>query len=406
VELNKQTSKHNYYAFLWHAVFLALAVNFMDMDTIIPSIMVDAGSSSFQLGILTAIMLGGGKLAQLFFAPFLNNRSSKKAYLLGGINARVFSLAGMALLFCFSAHINSTLIIWSIFILISLFAFSGAFANINYVDILGKSVLQKKRKAFFSAKQIISSIVVFLSAFLVRRILIAYHYPLNYATLFFIAAILLGFASLGFWKIKEIYTPNFKIAGFRKFIEVIAQEIRTNEKLRSYLFLTNTQGISIVLMPFLILYAKKSFSAGSQDIGNFLILKVSGGIFSGSILFYYSKKIKYQLMLYATTIIAILIPLSIVILPGARLFPYVFLAGGIVFTIHGISISGILLEVTTDENRALYTGLSGAGGILPVIFPFLGGWIVTKFGFTPFFGLFIAVIVSSFYFIYKIDCKQ
>lgn len=35
MELNKQTSQHNYYSFLWHAVFLALAINFMDMDTII-----------------------------------------------------------------------------------------------------------------------------------------------------------------------------------------------------------------------------------------------------------------------------------------------------------------------------------------------------------------------------------
>ena len=62
MELSTHTSKHNYYAFLWHAVFLALAKNFMDVDTIIPAMMVDAGGTSFQLGILTAIMLGGGRL--------------------------------------------------------------------------------------------------------------------------------------------------------------------------------------------------------------------------------------------------------------------------------------------------------------------------------------------------------
>ena len=89
VELNKQISRHNYYAFLWHAVFLALAVNFMDIDTIIPVMLVDAGGSSFQLGILIAIMLGGGRFAQLFFAPFLNNQALKKGYLLGGISARI-----------------------------------------------------------------------------------------------------------------------------------------------------------------------------------------------------------------------------------------------------------------------------------------------------------------------------
>ena len=378
----------------------------MDVDTIIPAMMVDAGGSSLQLGILTAIMLGGGRFAQLFFAPFLNNQPSKKGYLLGGINARIFALGGMALLFYFSSHINDIFIIWSIFIIIFLFSLSGGFANINYVDILGKSVLQEKRKAFFSIKQVISSIVVFVSAFLARSVLSEYGYPINYITLFFIAAALLGIASLGFWKIKEIPVPNSKINGLVKFILIITQEIRTNKKLKNYMFLINTQGISMVLMPFLILYAKKIFAAGSQDIGNFLLLKVIGGVLTASILFYYSKKIKYQPMLYITSILAMLIPLFILMLPGSVLFPYIFLAGGIVFTIQSITIGGILLEITSNENRALYTGLSGAGSILPGIFAFLGGWIITEFGFMLFFILLILVILLSFYFIYKLDCKK
>ncbi len=355
VELNKQTSKHNYYAFLWHSVFLALAVNFMDVDTIIPAMMVDAGGSSVQLGILTAIMVGGGRFAQLFFAPFLNNQPSKKSYLLGGINPRIFALAGMALLFCSSFYINNFFIIYSIFILISLFSLSGGFANINYVDIFGKSVLQEKRKAFFSIKQVISSIVVFISAFLARKVLTAFGYPMNYATLFFIAPVLLGIASMGFWKIKEIPASNFKIDSLMKFLEIITQEIRTNKKLTNYLFLINTQGISMVLMPFLILYAKKIFSAGSQDIGNFLILKVIGGILTGSILFYYSKRIKYQYMLYITSILAILIPVFILMLPRSALFPYFFLACGIVITIQSITIGGIFYWKSLVMKTGHYT---------------------------------------------------
>ncbi|MGC9363536.1 MAG: MFS transporter [Fidelibacterota bacterium] len=406
MELTITTSKHNYHAFLWHAVFLALAINFMDVETIIPAMMVDAGASSFQLGMLTAIMLGGGKFAQLFFAPFLHNRSWKKPYLLTGINARILSLFAMAMLFCLSAGIGNMLIIVSIFILILLFSISGAFANINYMDIFGKSVLPENRKSFFSVKQIISSMVVFLSAFLVKRILVVYAYPFNYAILFFIAAILLGISSLGFWKIREIRIINEKITGFRAFIDVILREIRNNKRMRSYIFLTNTQGISIILMPFLVLYAKTLLSAGSQEVGNFLVLKVIGGILAGSILFYYSREIKYKFMLYTTAILGMLIPLSIILFPGHTLFPYIFLVSGILYAVHTISIGGILLEVTTNENRALYTGLSGAGSILPVIFPFFGGWVVKQFGFTKFFILFAVVIVTSFYFISGMDCRQ
>ena len=406
LELNKQISKNNFYSFLWHAVFLALAINFMDVDTIVPSMMIDAGGNAFQLGILTAIMLGGGKFAQLFFAPFLNNHPSKKGFLLGGINARIFALCGMALLFYFSSHISNSSTICSIFILISLFSFSGSFAYINYVDILGKSVLPGKRKPFFSIRQVISSIIVFLSAFLARRVLTAYGYPINYATLFLLAAAFLAIASLGFWKIKEVTASNLKINGLVNFIDIITQELRTNKKLSNYLFLINTQGISTVLMPFLVLYAKKTFTAEDHDIANFLLLKVIGSVITGSIIFYYSKKVKYQYLLYMTSILAFLIPLFILMWPGSTLFPHIFLPGGIVFTIHTISISGLLLEVTTHENRALFTGLSGAGSILPALFPLLGGWIVTEYGFTPFFILFILFISLSFFFIYTSDYKK
>jgi len=406
MELTEQISKNNYYAFLWHAVFLALTINFMDMDTIIPAMMVDAGASPFELGGLTAIMVGGSRFAQLFFAPFLANQPSKKGYLLGGINVRILSLAGIALLFYFSGSLKGDFIILTIFILISMFSFSGSFNNINYVDILGKSVLEHKRKAFFAINHVLSNIFVFFSAFLAKKVLITYVYPMNYTTLFSIAVVLLGTASLGFWKIQEIPRLNHKIGGIKNFIKIITQEILTNKKLKNYLFLINTQGISLALMPFLILYARKTFAAGNQDVGNFLLFKVIGGVLVGSALFYFSTKIKYHYMMLTASGLGIFIPFLMLIWPGAILFPYIFLLAGMLFTFHTVSINGILLEVTTHENRALYTGLTGAGNIVPAIFPFLGGWIISAFSFTKFFILFIVIISISFYFIYKIECQK
>ena len=80
MELSEQNSKKNFKAFLWHSAFLALASNFMDVDTIIPSMLIKAGGNSIHLGILTAIMLGGSSLFQLVFAGYLSNYSLKKKY--------------------------------------------------------------------------------------------------------------------------------------------------------------------------------------------------------------------------------------------------------------------------------------------------------------------------------------
>ena len=406
MELTEKVSRNNYFCFLWHASFLALTQNFMDVDTIIPAMMIDAGGTSLHIGLLTAILVGGGKLSQLLFAPFLSNKPYKKNLLLGGINARIISLAGIGLLFVLSAAIPDALIIFSIFLLIFLFSVSGGFANINYTDILGKSIMDTRRKRFFSIMQIVSSLGVLISAYFARRILRTQPYPGNYTLLFFIASVLLGLASLGFWRIREVFAENLKIKNFMEFVQITRNEFKTNKRLASYLLLINTQGIALVLMPFLILYAKQVFGADSQNIGNYLLLKVLGGVMTGSIMFYFARIIRYQYILYSTSLLALLISVFILIFPGEILFPYIFLFGGLVYAFHRIAVSGVLLEVTTNKNRALYAGLSGAGNILPTLFPLLGGWIVKHFGFSPFFLIVVITLLISFYYIYRLDCKK
>lgn len=406
MKLNQHISQNNYKSFLWHATLLALAKNFMDIDTVIPAMMVDAGGSSLHIGMLTAIMIGGGKLAQLIFAPSLSNKRFKKQYLLIGINTRILALIGMAVLFIFSDMIANGLVILSIFILIFIFSISGGFANINYIDILGKSILEKRRKHFFSIKQVASSFGILVSAYFARHILRTHSYPDNYSYLFIIAAVLLGLASLGFWKIKEVAAEHLKISNVRDFFQITIQEFKNNKRLSSYLMILNTQGLTLILLPFLILYAKQSFGADTHNIGNYLLLKVIGGVVTGSIMFYYAKKLRYHYLLYITTFLAILIPILLLIFPGAILFPYIFLGGGIIYAFHRVVISGILLEVTTNKNRALYTGLTGAGNILPIIFPLIGGWLIDRFGFQSFFLIVVVLIFSSLYFIYRLNCQK
>lgn len=143
--LTKKISDHNFYAFLWHAGFLALAKNFMDVDTVIPAMLIESGGKAMHVGIMTAIMMGGSSFTQLFFAPYISNKGLKKKFLLLGINFRIFSLFALGgILFYLQAQ-QLVLILGLIFLFITLFSLGGAFANISYTDILGKSVNENKR---------------------------------------------------------------------------------------------------------------------------------------------------------------------------------------------------------------------------------------------------------------------
>jgi len=213
MELTKKISNHNFKAFIWHATFLAFAKNFMDVDTIIPSMVVEAGGGALQIGILTAIMMGGSSFTQFIFAPFLSNETYKKKHLLLGINTRVMALSGLGILLFLLQGNQHTYVLWLMFFFIATFSFAGAYTNVSYVDIFGKSVSQDKRKTFFSTNQIISGIIVLSSAFLVKRLLDWKEFPVNYAFMFSTGAILLLIATAGFWSIKEVVLPSLKFRG-------------------------------------------------------------------------------------------------------------------------------------------------------------------------------------------------
>jgi len=406
MNLTGKISKRNFYSLLWHAGFLALSRPFMDVDTVIPAMMVDAGGTAVQIGILTAIMMGGSSFTQLIFAPFISNFAYKKKFLLLGINSRILALFGMGIMLFYSAQIEPANVIWLIFLLITIFSLSGAFANISYTDIFGKSVLPELRKPFFSLKQVINGTLLFVSALLAKKALGVATYPYNYGYMFFIAFGALFMASLGFWNLKEVTPSKLRVSSPRHFVSLIKAELTSNLRLKYFLGFINTMGISISLLPFIILYGKEVLHTESSATGWFLLFKIVGSVLTGFILFLLAGKYKYRNLLYGSAVFSVMMPLLLFIPFQMPALVTIFVVGGVVFTAYSISMNGVLLEISGTTNRALYTGIAGAGNILPAVFPLLGGWIIKSYGYEPFFILYSLTILSSLYFIYKLNCKK
>jgi len=402
----RNISTRNFYAFLWHAGFLALAQNFMDVDTVIPAMLVESGGKAIHIGIMTAIMLGGSSFTQLFFAPYISNKPFKKRFLLMGINSRVLSLFALGFILFYLHGTQTKWVLWLIFLLITLFSLGGAFSNISYTDILGKSVNEEKRKVFFSTKQIIVGIVVLFSAFLAKKILTASAYPVNFAFMFFAGASLLLIASGGFWKVKENTPSTLKIKGFREFIKTLRSELTQNNKLVYFLGFINTQGIILSLLPFVMLYAKETLNTQSNATGNFLLFKIIGVVTVSMLVFFVARQIKYNPLLYLNVMLSVTLIITTLVIHDEHTLRYIFILGGVIYSLYSITMNGLLLEVSGNENRALYTGFAGAGNILPALFPLAGGWIIGHWGFTVFFILFLLIVSSSVFFIRKIDCKK
>jgi MFS family permease len=404
--LTREISKHNFFAFLWHAVFLVFAQNFMDVDTVIPAMLIESGGGAVHIGIMAAIMMGGSSFTQLFFAPYISNSAFKKNFLLAGINSRIVSLFALGFILFFLREYRSKMLLWFIFMFITLFSLGGAFANISYTDIFGKSVDGEKRKLFFSARQIISGTLILVSAFLAKKVLSLAHYPSNYAYMFFIAGILLLTASGGFWTIRERVPSALKISGIKDYLAILRSELTNNKRLLYFLGFINTQGIIISFLPFAMLYGKEMFNSQSSDTGYFLLYKIAGIVLISLLVFFAARRIKYNTLLYVNLALSVMLVPATLIVPDKITLRYIFIAGGMAYSLYSITMNGLLLEVSNNDNRALYTGFAGAGNILPAVFPLAGGWIISRFGFLAFFILSAFYISLSAYFIKKIDCKK
>jgi len=355
---------------------------------------------------MAAIMMGGSSFTQLFFAPYISNSAFKKNFLLAGINSRILSLFALGFILFFLREHQSKMLLRFIFIFITLFSLGGAFANISYTDIFGKSVDEGKRKVFFSARQIISGVLILASAFLAKKVLSIAHYPSNYAYMFFIGGALLLTASGGFWTIKECVPSALKISGIKDYLAILRSELADNKRLLYFLGFINTQGIIISFLPFAMLYAKEMFHAQSSDTGYFLLYKIAGILLISLLVFYGARRIKYNTLLYLNLALSIMLILATLFVADKVALRYIFIAGGMAYSLYSITMNGLLLEISGTDNRALYTGFAGAGNILPAVFPLAGGWIITCSGFPAFFILSALYISLAVYFIKRIDCKK
>ena len=120
-----------------------------------------------------------------------------------------------------------------------------------------------------------------------------------------------------------------------------------------------------------------------------------------------SKGQSYKGILAVFTIAGAMLPvLALLFHDNKTLYFSLFFLSGVVLAARQISLPGILLEISTDENRAIYTGLSGLGSIGVIAYPVFAGIIIQSFGYKVIFILTSVLILSSFYFSHKVSCQR
>jgi MFS family permease len=77
------------------------------------------------------------------------------------------------------------------------------------------------------------------------------------------------------------------------------------------------------------------------------------------------------------------------------IFLSVFFLMGVAISARKIAFDGLLIEITTNTNRALYKGIVGATSLTTALFPLIAGTIIYRFGYGPVFLVVSALVASA-----------
>lgn len=400
-------NSRNYGAFLWHAIFLSITVTFTEVNTVIPAMILQVGGGEIHVGIVTAIMIGIPLITQLNFAGFLHGKRRKKPYLLLGINMRVFSLAAIALTIISVGRFTVLQALLIIYAELLLFTVSGAFAGLSYVDLVGKSFSREGRRLFFTRKQMISSLGILISALIARQVLAMNGYPQNYFILFIAAAGVLLIATGGFWMVREEPGGVVQGVGYLQTLKSIPGVLKKDPNLRTYLLFVNTIGFHVALMPFYVALAKQRYFLDPALAGNLLFFQIIGMV--GASLIWPSvvlhKGFKGVLRIWA--VVSMLLPLTAMLVSSLLPLPFylvLFLFTGATDSARKVSQDAVIVELSTEENRVLYTGIIGTLNISIALFPIILGTLISLVGYRPVF-LGVALLgAASSLFLKRLSC--
>ncbi len=398
----------NYLGFLWHAVFLSITITFTEVNTVIPAMILKIGGSELQIGLAGAIMIGVPLIAQLNFSGFLHGRRRKKPWLLLGIYLRVLSLVLIAVTVLSVGRIGIIQALIIIYAELLLFTVSGAFAGVSYLDLIGKSFDTPMRRKFFTRKQIISSAGILVSALITRQILSVTGYPVNYAVLFFVAGGVLLLGSFGFWLIREKKeAAKSETQSYLKTLASLPGLLKADANLRNYLYYLNLAGISISLIPFYISLARLHYDLTPALTGNLMLFQIAGMVASSFIWPRLVKNGGFRILLIIWSGLSVVLPFLALItawyLPLPFYLALFFVVGGLV-SVRGISRDAVTVELSSEENRVLYTGIIGTLNLSTVIFPVLLGTLIGLFGYPVVYTVTAAVSLVSFIFLRRLIC--
>ncbi len=391
--LEKKYFKHNFFAFVWHGVFLYVANAFTQITTVQASLIFILTGSSLLSGLLFSANRIGSIVPQLFFVGWVERSKIKKPFLIAAVLIRGTAMLLMAGILFFAPEPKSVGSVAAIFVVMLVFFFAGGMGDISYFAVFSKTIDPRKRGRNFGMRYFIGGILGLGAGYITKQILGGdLGFPTNYALLYLLSGLALYVAFAGFSSLKELPDSGrpTQTVWYRHF-----RIIKNNPNFLKFIVVEILLSSAIVLLPQYVIYAKQALNLPLSLVGLFVGAQIVGEIVAGPLWGRIGDNLNFRLVLFLVGMLSAFIPLLALYLPQVHLYLFVVVFFLIGMTYKGLSvgISNYLLEIAPKESVPSYVAVKNIMQLPTIIYPVLGGLLINYISYTL---LFVSVSVILF----------
>jgi MFS family permease len=158
--------------------------------------------------------------------------------------------------------------------------------------------------------------------------------------------------------------------------------LKEDKTFRYYCLTANILSLSIVLIPFYLPTLVRIFHIESNFIGTIVLLQMGGMLLSNIIWPRIVKPLGFKGLLKIQSVGGFIIPIGMVIAllsgSGQWLVYLVFPLLGTLASAHKMSGEAVLVQISDEKKRALYSGIFGAINLTSAMAPLLIGFLLRQ----------------------------
>ncbi|MEA2022703.1 MAG: MFS transporter [Actinomycetota bacterium] len=373
----------NFTGGLIHGVFFQLSEAFSNINTVLPSFIATLTGSTVVIGLMVVAQEVGHVLPQMFTAYRVEDRPYEKPILMWIITMRWVSWGLLAVVTAMFALDHANLVLILLVGLFAAFSLAGGVGSVVYADVFAKAIPTERRGRFIGWKQLIGYTLAIAAGWVIAWILSGsggIGYPMNYALIFFLAAVFLLIAFVGIVIVREPpSTHERQTESLGEAVRRAAHLTKVNKNFRRLLTVRGLTSVLLMSAPFFVLFALNDVGVDQAAVGLYLAAQMTGAALSNLLWGWLGDRFGNRAVIIGTSVAglgAALAALAALVAGPMPLYVTFFLVGA---TMSGLRLgyANIILEMAPDHLRATCVALLGTLLAPLALLPLAIGIVVT-----------------------------